>query len=512
MAISWQEIIDILTKYELLVSVERPNVMEFKAIAYDSRKVSADTLFFVKGNFKPAFLTSAIESGAQAFVAEKNYAEGANIAAIIVKDVQKAMSLLSAAFYNYPQNDLFIVAYTGTKGKTTAAYFTHEILQNSTHGKTALFSTIDRILGPNEQFKSDLSTPESLDLFHDMRRVVDNGMTHLVMEVSSQAYKKSRVYGLRFNVGIFLNISPDHIGPLEHPTFEDYLAHKLMLLDNSDQVIINAESDHFAEIYNRAQKGHASEDIFVYGHKGSQPVVNVQPDVSFTGHADLTRSQLLVTAQTSKSKKLGIAGEYNLNVPGDYNESNAASVLIAVGLAHADHQSMVIGLNEVTVPGRMESFATKNHGMVYVDYAHNYISVKALLSFLHQQHPVGKVIVVLGSPGNKGESRRSGFGQAVSEEQADIVWLTADDPQYEDPQAIAAEIAAATDETVVELHYEMDRPTAIKKALLMSTDDDVVAIVGKGLDPYQKINGVDTPYRGDMQVARDVIAEIEASV
>ncbi|CAH0418500.1 UDP-N-acetylmuramoyl-L-alanyl-D-glutamate--2,6-diaminopimelate ligase [Periweissella ghanensis] len=512
MAISWQDSIDILTKHDLLVSATPSAPVEFTAIAYDSRKVTANTLFFVKGNFKPEFLTSAIAKGAQAYVAEASHPEAGATSALIVKDVQKAMALLSAAFYGYPQNDLFIIAYTGTKGKTTAAYFTHEILQNSTNGKTALFSTIDRILGPNEQFKSDLSTPESLDLFHDMRRVVDNGMTHLVMEVSSQAYKKSRVYGLRYNVGIFLNISPDHIGPLEHPTFEDYLAHKLMLLDNSEQVIVNAESDHFTEIYTHAQAKHTADDIFVYGHAGCPLVAGAQLDLSFTGQADLTQSALMITAVSDKVKQLDVAGTYNLNVPGDYNESNAASVLIAAGLAQADHASMVTGLNEVTVPGRMESFATKAHGMVYVDYAHNYISVKALLNFLHQQHPVGKVIVVLGAPGNKGESRRAGFGQAVSEEKADIVWLTADDPQYEDPRAIAAEIAAATDESVVELHYEMDRPTAIKAALLMSTPTDVVAIVGKGLDPYQKLNGVDTPYRGDMQVAKDVIAEIEAGL
>ena len=134
--------------------------------------------------------------------------------ALIVTNVQKAMAVLSAAFYDYPQDDLFIVAYTGTKGKTTASYFTQSILQDATNKKTALFSTIDRVLGPKpeDRFKSDLTTPESLDLFHDMRQAVENGMTHLVMEVSSQAYKKNRVYGLTFDVGFFLNISPDHVG------------------------------------------------------------------------------------------------------------------------------------------------------------------------------------------------------------------------------------------------------------------------------------------------------------
>lgn len=507
MAIKWQNIIEILTTDNLLVSSSEPKELEFKTITYDSRQVEPGGLFFVKGNFKPQFLTDAINKGMGAYVAEQAYPEAADFPVIIVKNVQKAMALLGAAFYDYPQNKLFTVAYTGTKGKTTAAYFTHEILQNSTMNHTALFSTIDRILGPNEQFKSDLSTPESLDLFHDMRRAVDNGMTHLVLEVSSQAYKKSRVYGLKFNVGIFLNISPDHIGPLEHPTFEDYLAHKLMLLDNSDQVIINGESDHFDEIYARACTTHTTDDVFVYAHATK---INERPiDLTFTGQANLQGSSLKITSTTAKAKALSVDGDYMLNVPGDYNESNAASVLIASSLAGAKQGSMQLGLSEVRVPGRMESFATISHGMVYVDYAHNYISVKALLHFLHQQHPQGKVIVVLGAPGNKGESRRSGFGKALTEEAADVVWLTADDPQFEDPRKIADEIKIAIDETIVDVHFEIDRPTAIKNALAMATSDDVVAILGKGLDPYQKINGVDTHYDGDMQVAKDTVAKME---
>src|SRR5699024_12327645 len=113
------------------------------------------------------------------------------------------MSLLGAAFYDYPQNDLFIIAITGTKGKTTTAYFADHILAQSTANHIALFSTLDRILGnkPEDEFKSDLTTPESLDMFYDMRAAVDNGMTHLVMEVSSQAYQKNRIYGLKYEIG-----------------------------------------------------------------------------------------------------------------------------------------------------------------------------------------------------------------------------------------------------------------------------------------------------------------------
>lgn len=509
MMLSWHRIIEVLKKHNLLVDSSSVDEFEFKSIAYDSRKVKSDGLFFIKGNFQPKFLEDAIKNGAKAYVAEKKY-QNTDAFFIIVTDVQKAMAVLSAEFFNNPQDELFIVAYTGTKGKTTSVYFTHEILKNSTKNKTALFSTIDRILGPNEQFKSDLSTPESLDLFHDMRRVVDNGMTHLVMEVSSQAYKKSRVFNLKFDVGIFLNISPDHIGPLEHPTFEDYLAHKLMLLDNSKQVVVNNQSDHFDEIYTRAKLTHDEKDIFVYGRKNDELQNNVIPDVEFFGVENLNKSEISVNTLTKKAIDLNIAGKYTLNVPGDYNESNAASVLIASALANSDQKSMIKGLNEVTVPGRMESFNTKSHGIIYVDYAHNYISVKAILNFLHKQHPGGKVYVVLGSPGNKGESRREGFGQALTEEKANVVWLTADDPQYEDPKAIANEILQAIDTDVVDVKFEMDRETAIKNAISMSTKADVVAIVGKGLDPYQKINGVDTPYIGDMNAAKKVVLEIES--
>lgn len=507
MTITWQKSIELLEGHNLLQKINGEYKGEFKAVTYDSRQVTDNALFFAKGNFKVSFLTDAIKNGAGAYIAENEYTEGATVPSLIVSDVQKAMALLGAEFYGNPQNDLFIIGFTGTKGKTTAAYFTHEILQNSTNNHTALFSTIDRILGPNQQFKSDLSTPESLDLFHDMAIAVKNKMTHLVMEVSSQAYKKNRVYNLKFDVGIFLNISPDHIGPLEHPTFADYLAHKLMLIDNSSKIIINGESDCFEDIYGRAIRTHHQDDIYVYGRENSLNTNLL--DVQFSGQAELNDSRLAVNINDKKAVTLNINGNYVLNVPGDYNESNAVSVLIATSLAGASNDAMIKGLNEVRVPGRMESFVSDEHGMIYVDYAHNYVSVKALLHFLHGQHPKGHVIVVLGAPGNKGESRRAGFGQAFTEEKPDVVWLTADDPQYEDPKDIANEIAAATDTKLVNLKFEMNREKAIFAAIEMSHSNDVVAILGKGLDPYQKIDGVDTPYIGDMVVAKKAVESLE---
>ena len=162
------------------------------------------------------------------------------------------------------------------------------------------------------------------------------------------------------------------------------------------------------------------------------------------------------------------------------------------------------GIKNTRIPGRMEMYRSHNHGVVYVDYAHNYASTKALLNFLKRQSHHGKVSVVVGSPGNKGIDRREGFGKALSEE-ANVAYLTMDDPAFEDPMKIASEIDAHINHDNVKVIFEMDREKAIKDAILNSSPEDISVILGKGQDPYQKINGVDTPYPTDSKVVRDLL-------
>lgn len=232
MSISLNTCILILKEHHLLkssaVQDTVPSKMEY--VSYDSRDVHTNTLFFCKGaGFRPTFLSMAKANGANCYVAEQPYPEGKGMHALIVRNVSKAMALLSAAFFRFPQDDLYLIAVTGTKGKTTTAYFLKGMLDQVNGGKTALISSVNTVVGQkkDDTFKSSLTTPESLDLFRDMRTAVDNGMTHMVMEVSSQAYKKNRVFGLTYDLGFFLNITPDHIGPNEHPNFADYLHCKL---------------------------------------------------------------------------------------------------------------------------------------------------------------------------------------------------------------------------------------------------------------------------------------------
>lgn len=443
----------------------------FEKISYDSRKVDASTLFFVKGdNFKKEFLENAVTAGLRLYISEMDFEVG--IPALIVNDVKQAMSLLAMEFYGNPQDKLKLLAFTGTKGKTTSAYFAYHILQQS--HKPALLSTMNTTLDGEHFFKSALTTPESLDLFKMMATAVENGRTHLIMEVSSQAYLKKRVYGLTFDVGVFLNISPDHIGPIEHPTFEDYFYHKRLLMENSRAVVVNSEMDHFEVLAEQV----ASMEHDFYGQHSDNQIHHSQA-FSFETSGILTE-------------------KFDIQLIGRFNQENALAASLACLRLGATISDIKKGIAATRVPGRMEVLTQKNGAKVFVDYAHNGVSLANLLSVV-QEHQKGKIILVLGATGNKGESRRKDFGLLINQHPELTVILTADDPNYEDPIAIAKEIAS-----YISFDVDMiaDREEAIKTALsLTSKEGDAVILAGKGADCYQIINGKKTDYLGDYAIA-----------
>lgn len=500
MTLTLEKVSEILLQNDLLKEMITPTgwhltsknlpKKEFKTVTYDSRKVDNNSLFFCKGlNFKVEYLISALENGLEVYVAEEPFEVNAQCA-IIVTDIKKAMALLGMAFYGYPQKELQLVAFTGTKGKTTAAYFTHALLAKATGNKTALLSTMNTSLDGKTYFKSHLTTPESLDLYQMMRQAVTNGMTHLVMEVSSQAYKTERVFGLTFDVGVFLNISPDHISPIEHPTFDDYFYCKRQLLRHSKKMILNAGSDYFELLKENCELWQTP--YLSYGRKNADYLVTSGKNKHFT--------------VVSAKDKLQISDEYSIQLAGDFNQENATAALLAAAIVGANVKEAKDALASARVPGRMDHLLNTNGASVYVDYAHNYLSLKTLLEFAQGEHPTGRVIVVLGSTGGKAISRRADFGKALSEH-ANIVFLTADDPAFEDPKKIAEEINAHITNAQLEVHFEMDRVKAIAAALQVSQPEDAVVIAGKGVDEYQKINGEDTPYEGDYFIAKRLITE-----
>lgn len=440
--------------------------LTFSQLSYDSREVSDNTLFFAKGlNFKREFLA---DLAIPFYVSEIDYE--VSIPAIIVNDVKHAMSLIAMAFYDHPQDALKTLAFTGTKGKTTAAYFAKSILDTHNGDKTAMFSTMETTLDGETFFKSQLTTPESLDLFRMMREAVSNGMTHLVMEVSSQAYKTSRVYGLTFDVGVFLNISPDHIGPIEHPTFEDYFYCKRQLLANARYAVVNAEMAHFDFV-----KSELTGETTFYG-EGSEHLISNSEAFSFSA----------------------LDTNFEIQLIGRFNQENAVAAGLATMRLGATLADVKIGIAQTTVPGRMEVLTQANGAKVFIDYAHNADSLAKLVDVV-VPHQTGRVTLVMGTTGNKGESRRQGVGELL-EQLPDIdVILTADDPNFEDPAEIAREIASFISRDV---RIVIDRETAIQTAMSTTANaDDAVIIAGKGVDAYQIVNGVKAPYAGDKKIA-----------
>ena len=480
------------------------------AITYDTRQVTEGSLLFVKGRFKPEFLDGVDARGLGLYVAEEPYEDRTKAPGIIVEDAHKAMSLLAAEFYGRPQDELTLIGITGTKGKTTTDYFTHAILNAYSHGHAAMMSSLTCCLDGHTWTPSTLTTPESLDAFRMMREAVDNGMRYLVMEVSSQAYKVHRVYGLTFDVGAFLNISPDHISPIEHPTFEDYLHCKRQITANCRTLVLNAHAAHADLIReDAAAAGVPVRDFALLDETPSDPA-NAPADPGTTAYAwpaDASHDSYLLRLDGRD------LGRYRLHLVGDFNYENA---LAAVTLAHAagvpaDAVEALHAMESTRVSGRME--LTRDEASdtdVIVDYAHNYTSVKALLDFVYSRY-AGRdphITLVAGSAGNKAYDRRREIVEAAQDRIARFVF-TAEDTDTEPYADICRDMLAAVTNPQVATTTILDRVEAIADALADAKAHpdrlDVVLVIGKGHERWIKDLNKHVPYEGDDHVVQRLL-------
>lgn len=461
------------------------------ALSYDSRTADANTLFFCKGlQFKETFLTQAVNKGVTFYVSEQPYADVPAVG-LIVTDIREAMATIAQFFYNHPQDQLIKIGITGTKGKTSCAYFMKDILATATHQKTALFSSEETTLDGVTYTRSHLTTPEALDLYRQMAEAVANGVTHLVMEVSSQAYKTKRVFGLTFDYGIFLNISPDHISPIEHPTFDDYLYCKRQLILNSKHMILNAESDYFDLLVETCVQYQVP--YLTFGRSN-------ETDVEIIDHLD-TRTFSLVAHTLAFTD---LESDYRLAILGNFNHDNATAALLVSHLLTISTAITHQALANTVIPGRMHVIEQPGQPLILIDFAHNYLSIHAIGELAHQLRPTGKVIILTGSTGGKALSRRADIAKALSE-MADVAVLTSDDPNFEDPAEIANEMIQHITKKDLPIIVEVIREQAIALALQQAQPGDVVAICGKGTEKEMKINGKGLPYPGDAEVVATLL-------
>lgn len=471
-----------------------PNNYDFTNLSFNSKEAQNGTLFFCKGaKFKSEYLVEALENECLFYISETPYGQfhtDKDAINILVTDVYKAMAIIAQTFYNHPHKALKTIAFTGTKGKTTSAYFTKKLLNNYYEAnKVAMFTTMQNTTDGLHYTKSLNSTYEALDLYRMMHEAVDNGCEYLIMEASSHGYKMDRLYQLTFDVGVFLNISPDHIGPVEHPDFEDYLYHKLLLIQHSKKMVFNHDIDiqgllqSVCEFHNVPYMSFSSFNnnaSFILSHQDEQ-------------HFQITDN---LTHQNEQDLSISLLGEFN--------QMNA---LAAVAAVHALEPEMTLNhkdaLAKVVVPGRMETIKLKSNKTIYIDYAHNYLSLLNLIQLVKEQHPQACLSLVIGSTGNKAESRRKDFGQLI-DQYIDKAYVTSDDPDFENPHKIAQEIISSVS-NLEKTNIIVDRQEAIETAIQQMQDNEVLLLAGKGADAFQKIDGQHQDYLGDGQIARNYL-------
>lgn len=483
--ITIEKVIKILDNKKILKEHNCNNNTQIEFISYDSRNIKPNTMFFCKGeHYKTEYLEQAIKNGATVYVSEEKY--DVDSEHIIVSDIQKAMAIIAAEFYEYSFKDLETIGITGTKGKTTVTCFIQNILDEYANKKTAIISTINTYTGTTDEL-SQLTTPEALELHRLFYEAKKNDCQYLTMEVSSQGYKKDRVYGVEFKNGIFLNIGEDHISAREHPNFEDYLHCKIQLVKNSKRVILNKNTDYFNAIYSECK----GKEVITYGTDESADYyyTNVQKtNLGFKFDA---------VSKTDNYKQ-----NFEINIPGRFNIENA---LVAITLAKklgVDDKSIKNGLLKTVVKGRMNVFE-KDGVTIIVDYAHNKLSYTKLYESLKLDYPNRRIVSLGGCVGGKAFNRREEFGTIVGGN-SDYVYLTSVDPQFEDPEDICKDIALYINN---KNKYEIipDRKTAVEKAILNAKPGDVLVLVGKGEEEYQKVNGVSQKYESDLAIVKRML-------
>ncbi len=484
--IKFSKIFEILKEEGILLESKQESASRINYISYDSRDIKENTLFFCKGkNYKKEYLIQAIEKGANIYISEVKY-DIPNVSYFIVNNIRRAMASIALEFYNHSFTKLETIGITGTKGKTTVTYFLKNILDEFTRSKTAVISTVETYTGVRQE-ESHLTTPEPIDLQKFFYESVSSNIKYLTMEVTSQAYKTDRVYGVHFNNGIFLNISEDHISEAEHPNFEDYLNCKLELLKNCDSLVINADTDEFKVVMNACK----DKKVTLYGRNNNANyyytnIVNEEPGFSF----DI------------KNDKLGYSNNFIITMQGRFNIENAAAAITMAKTLGVDDESIRKGLVKTEVKGRMNVF-NSNGITVIVDYAHNKLSFTKLYESIKLDYPGRRIVSLGGGPGGKAYKRRQDFGTIVGDN-SDYIYLTAEDPQFEAISDICRDISTYIKEST---KYEVieDRTQAVEKAIKNAKPGDVIVLLAKGEEDYQKVRGIFTPFESDLLIAKRML-------
>lgn len=448
-------------------------------VVYDSRKAVEGCLFIcIEGaNFDGHDAAAdVVAKGAAVLVVSKDVTVPAESDVTIVKveNTRYAMAYISAAYFGNPARKLKTIGITGTKGKTTTTYLVKSILEQAGY-KVGLIGTIETIIG-DEHIKANNTTPESYLLQSYFARMVEAGCDMVVMEVSSQGLMMHRTEGFIFDIGIFTNLEPDHIGPGEHKDFEDYLQCKSKLFRRCKLGILNGDDSHVEEIL----KGHTCE-VELYGFK---------PGLSLSaGEVSLYREGGILGVSFEVTGDLEFVAK--LHSPGRFSVYNALTAIAICKHFGVSTERITQALLHASVKGRIEMIPVSPSFSLMIDYAHNAMALESLLSTLREYQP-HRLVCLFGCGGNRAKSRRYEMGE-VSGRLADLTIITSDNPRFEEPMDIIADIREGILRTEGEFVEIPDRKEAIAFAIEQGEEGDIIVLAGKGHEDYQEIKGVKYP-------------------
>ena len=474
-------------------------------VACDHRKVAPGGLFVCIEGFVADghnFAAGAIENGAAVIITQKpavnlNLPQGVKPAALIqVKDSRKALAAAAQLFYGEPTKKLSLAGITGTKGKTTTVYMIRSILQ-AAGIKTGMVGTIENDVG-GEITEAAETTPESVELAAIFSKMLKNGCSHAVMEVSSQGLALSRVGYCDFDIGVFLNLYKDHISPHEHANIDEYFAAKKKLFGMCKNAVINGDA---------AECGAVGEMFAKNGGRGAALIYSADESDINHARADVRASGIeLLRGRGAHTRFNAETPWFNetvtLGLPGRYNVSNALAAISVCGLLGIPKSAIAEGLRNAKVRGRTQAVDAGQDFTVLVDYAHNAASLEALLNML-REYRFTSITTVFGCGGNRARDRRFDMGE-VSGRLSDFTIVTSDNPRKEAPGLIIADIETGLRRTNGKYIRIEDRREAIGYAINNAAKGDLVLIAGKGHETGQTFADRTVPF-DDVTVASEFI-------
>ena len=442
--------------------------MDIAAICHDSRKVSEGALFVAISGFQAdgnSFAKAALSNGAVAVLTETAQAD---IPYIQIENARRALAVVAANFQRHPSREMKMIGVTGTNGKTTVTYLLKQLLEEN-GAKVGLIGTNQNMVG-DEIIETERTTPEPNGLQALLRRMADAGCTHVVMEVSSHSLILHRVHGIEFELGIFTNLSQDHLD--FHKTMDAYAEAKSLLFKQCKNGVINLD-----DAYANTMLGADKCNYITYSTKKNS--------------AD-------VLCKNIKLKEKGISFEavceqdiahIELGIPGEFSVYNALSVVAAAHTLGISLESAASALKHAHgVCGRAEIVPCDADYTVMIDYAHSPDGLENILKTV-RGFAKGRVVVVFGCGGDRDTTKRPIMGKIASD-LADFVVVTSDNPRTEDPMAIIEQILPGIKKNRDSYHVEVARPDAIHYALSHAQSGDVIVLAGKGHETYQEICGV----------------------